>query len=231
MPVITINGPIGAGNIEIGQLLSHRLNIDYVDRMVFAEAAKLTGSPVGTLMAKEQKVLRFREKLGSFLQDMLERSAVSGISGEAYFGRGMEMLPAETYEELAGDPTRPGQKLNDKAFIEATTSVVKELAGNGNVVIIGRGSNIILQDVPGVLHIGLTASSEVCAATVLARENFSEPEAMKYTKELEEARIMFYKKFFKVSPSDSTLYHLMLNMNRLTLDVASNMIIHTIDAV
>ena len=231
MPVITINGPIGAGNIEIGQLLSHRLNVDYVDRMVFAEAAKLTGSPVGTLIAKEQKLFGFREKLGSFLQAMLERSAVSGISGEAYFGRGMEMLPAETYEELAGDTTRPGQKLNDKAFIEATTSVVKTLADNGNVVIIGRGSNIILRDVPGVMHIGLTASLENCAATVLARENFSEPEAVKYTKDLEEARITFYRKFFKVSPSDSTLYHLMLNMDRLSRDVAADMIINTVDAI
>ena len=231
MPVITINGPIGAGNIEIGQLISQRLNIDYVDRMVFAEAAKLTGSPVVALIAKEQKVLRFRERLGSFLQDMLERSAVSGISGEAYFGRGMEMLPAETYEELAGDPNRPGQNLNDTAFIEATTSVVKELAGNGNVVIIGRGSNIILQDVPGVLHIGLTASLEVCASTVLEREHFSEPEALKYTKDLEEARITFYKKFFKVSPSDSRLYHLMLNMDRVTRDVAADMITHASDAI
>ena len=84
MPVITINGPIGAGNIEVGQLIAERLKLDYVDRMVFAEAAKLAGAPVGAMMAKEQKVVSFREKLGRFLQDVLERSAASGISGEAY---------------------------------------------------------------------------------------------------------------------------------------------------
>ena len=231
MPVITINGPIGAGNVEIGQLLSNRLNIDYVDRMVFAEAAKLTGSPVGALIAKEQNIVRFREKLGAFLQDMLERSAISGISGEAYFGRGMEMLPAETYEELSGDPNRPGQTLNDTAFIESTTSVVKELAINGDVVIIGRGSNIILQNVPGVLHIGLTASLEVCAGTVLKREHFSEPDALNYTRDLEQARITFYNKFFKVNPSDPTLYHLMLNMDHLSREVAVDMITRAIDAI
>ena len=49
MPVITINGPIGAGNIEVGQLIAERLKLDYVDRMVFAEAAKLAGAPVGAM--------------------------------------------------------------------------------------------------------------------------------------------------------------------------------------
>jgi len=54
---------------------------------------------------------------------------------------------------------------------------------------------------------------------------------VKYTKDLEEARITFYRKFFKVSPSDSTLYHLMLNMDRLSRDVAADMIINTVDAI
>ena len=40
MPVITINAPIGAGTIEVGQLIAERLKLDYVDRMVFAAAAK-----------------------------------------------------------------------------------------------------------------------------------------------------------------------------------------------
>ena len=228
MPVITINGPIGAGNIEVGQLISERLQIDYVDRMVFAEAAKLAGAPVGAMIAKEQKVISFRDKLGRFLQDVLERSAASGINGEAYFGRGMEMLPAETYEELARDPSSPNQRLNDTGFIEATTSVVKRLAESGNVVIIGRGSNMILQNVPGVVHIGLVAPPDVRSATVLAREHFTQPEADSYVKELEEARVTFYRKFFKVTPSDPNLYHMILNMGVLTHQNAADMICHTV---
>ena len=42
---------------------------------------------------------------------------------------------------------------------------------------------------------------------------------------------MSYKKFFKVSPSDSRLYHLMLNMDHLTHDVAAEMITHAADAI
>lgn len=222
MPVITINGPVGSGPIEVGQMVAQLLNINYVDRMVFAEAAKLVGSPVGALIDKEQKVVRFRERLGRFLQTMLERSAISGVSGEPYFGRGIEMLPAE-YTELAGDPS-PSQNVNDKAFIEATTSVIRDLARAGDVVIIGRGSNMILADTPGVIHIGLVAPLDVRADNIMRREHLSREEAKTYGEELEQARVTFYRKFFKVSPYDPALYQMVLNMGMLQQKTAAEII-------
>ena len=229
MPVITINGPVGSGPIEVGQMVGQLLRINYVDRLVFAEAAKLVGSPVGALIEKEQRVVRFRERLGRFLQTMLERSAVAGVSGEPYFGRGIEMLPAETYIELAGDPSSSTQSVNDKAFIEATTSVVTDLAKAGDVVLIGRGANMILADVPGVVHIGMWAPLDVRVQTAMERENFNQQEAEKYVVELEQARVTFFRKFFKVNPYDPSLYHLMLNMGMMQPKTAAEVITHTVD--
>ena len=103
MPVITINGPIGCGAVTIGQMVAEELNLNFVDRLFFTEAARIVGTPVGTLIAKEQRVDRFRDRLGRFVQTMLERSAMSGVSGEPYFGRGIENLPPETYMDLAGE--------------------------------------------------------------------------------------------------------------------------------
>jgi cytidylate kinase len=222
MPVITINGPVGSGPIEVGQMVAQLLSINYVDRLVFAEAAKLVGSPVAALIDKEQRVVRFRERLGRFLQTMLERSAISGVSGEPYFGRGIEMLPAE-YTELAGEPS-PSQNVNDKAFIEATTSVIRDLARAGDVVIIGRGSNMILADTPGVIHIGLVAPLDVRADNIMRREHLSREESKTYGEELEQARVTFYRKFFKVSPYDPALYHMVLNMGLLQQKTAAETI-------
>ena len=226
MPVITINGPVGGGPIEVGQMVSQLLGINYVDRMVFAEAAKLVHSPVGALIEKEQRVVRFRDRLGRFLQTMLERSAIAGVSGEPYFGRGIEMLPAETYFELAGDSSSSAQNLNDQAFIEATTSVVQDLARAGDVVIIGRGANMILAGVPGVIHVGLVAPMEARVQTAMEREHFSREEAEKYVEELEQARLIFFRKFFKVNPFDPSLYHMMLNMAVVQPNTAAEVIAH-----
>ena len=46
----------------------------------------------------------------------------------------------------------------------------------------------------------------------MERENFAREEAQRYVEELEQARVIFFRKFFKVNPFDPSLYHIMLNM-------------------
>ena len=229
MPVITINGPIGSGNFDVGQLVAQRLGINYVDRMVLAQAARRVGAPVGSLVEKEQRVIRFGERLSRFMQTMLERSAISGVGSEPYFGHGTEMLPAETYTELIGDSPTAAQTVNDKAFIDATSAVIRELAGNGDVVIIGRGANRILADLPGVLHVGMLSPLEMRIENIMAREHYTRAEAAKFVAELEEARIAFFRKFFKVHPNDPELYHLILNAGKIRYETAAQMIVHAVE--
>ncbi|MDE2842606.1 MAG: cytidylate kinase-like family protein [Chloroflexota bacterium] len=229
MPVITINGPIGSGSFEVGQLVAERLGIDYVDRMVLAEAARRIGSPVGNLVEKEQRIIPFRERLGRFLQTMLERSAISGVGGEPYFGHGTEMLPAETYTELLGESPSATQTVNDKAFIEATSAVITELAGSGNVVIIGRAGNMILSDFPGALHVGMLAPLESRIENIMAREHYDREEAARFVAELEQARIAFFRKFFGVNANDSELFHLVLNAARIRPEVSAEMVVHAVE--
>ncbi len=223
MPVITINGPIGCGAVTIGQMVSEQMNLNFVDRLFFTEAARIIGTPVGTLIAKEQRVDRFRDRLGRFVQTMLERSAMSGVSGEPYFGRGIENLPPETYMDLTGDGS-VAQKLDDKTFIEAMTKVAKDLHAQGNAVIIGRGANQILADAPHTLHVGLLAPTKVRVKTLIDREHFEKEEAEIHVEELERAREDFIMKFWKVHPNEAKHYHMMLNMGKMNPQTAAEVI-------
>ena len=226
MPIITINGPIGCGAVTIGQMVAEELKLNFIDRMIFTEAARIVGTPVGTLIAKEQRVDRFRDRLGRFVQTMLERSAMSGVSGEPYFGRGIENLPPETYMDLTGEGGGVTHKLDDKIFIEAMTKVVKDIHKQGNAVIIGRGANQILADAPQTLHVGLLAPMEVRVETLVAREHFEREEAEIHVVELERAREDFVQKFWKVHPNEANHYHMMLNMGRMTPKTAAEVIVH-----
>ena len=226
MPVITINGPIGCGSVTIGQMVADQLKLNFVDRMIFTEASRIVGTPVGALIAKEQRVDRFRDRLGRFVQTMLERSAMSGVSGEPYFGRGIENLPPETYMDLTGEAGGAAQKLDDKTFIEAMTKVVNDIHNRGNAVIIGRGANQILADAPHTLHVGLLAPLEVRVKTLIAREHFEQEEAEIHVVELERAREDFVNKFWKVHPNDAHHYHMMLNMGKMTPKTAAEVIAH-----
>ncbi len=226
MPVITINGPIGCGSVTIGQTVAEQLELNFVDRMIFTEASRIVGTPVGTLIAKEQRVDRFRDRLGRFVQTMLERSAMSGVSGEPYFGRGIENLPPETYMDLTGEGSGAGQKLDDKTFIEAMTKVVKDIHGQGNAVIIGRGANQILADAADTLHVGLLAPLEVRVQTLIDREHFEREEAEIHVEELERAREDFVNKFWTVHPNEARHYPLLLNMGKMTTQTAAEVIVH-----
>ena len=230
MPVITINGPSGGGAVTVGQFVAQDLGLNFVDRMVTVEAAKLVGKPVGALVDKEQRLVRFRDRLGQFVQNMLERSAMSGVSGEPYFGRGIDTLPPETYAALASGSGGAVQ-VDDRSFIEATTTVVKDLYRQGDVVIIGRGANILLADTPGVMHVGLMAPLEVRVQTLMQIEHLDRNDAEVYVEELERAREAYFRKFFKVSPNEPTIYHMMLNMDKMQPRTAADVIVHAAGAM
>lgn len=225
MPVITINGPVGCGAMETGQLVAQNLNINYVDRLVFAQAAKLIHSPVGALIDKEQRVDRFRDRLARFMSSVLEHYALYPDDSEPYFSPGIEMRPSRTYPELAGEPTYLSQKVSDKAFIEAVTAVVKDLYRSGDVVIIGRGANLTLADAPGVLHVGMLAPLEIRVETIMRRERFDREQAQAYVAEVEQARVGFFRKFFKANPNNPNLYHLVLNLREMPPATAAEAIV------
>ena len=225
MAVITIHGPLGAGAVSIGQLVAQSLEINFFDRMVFTEAARLVGSPVGALIAKEQRVDRFRDRLGRFLQTMLERSAMSGVSGEPYFGRGIENLPPETFMEMM-EGSSANMTIDDKTFLEATEKVVKDIYEGDDAVIVGRGANAILADLPGAYHVGLIAPLEVRVQTLMQRENYTREEAENYGAELERAHEHFFRRFFNYNPYDPTHYQMMLNMGKMTNEAAASVVVH-----
>lgn len=225
MPVITINGPLGAGAVSVGQMVAQQLELNFYDRLIFTQAARLIGTPVGSVIAKEQRVDRFRDRLGRFLQTMLERSAMSGVSGEPYFGRGIENLPPETFMEMMGEGNA-NRQISDKEFIEATEKVVKDIYEAGNAVIIGRGANAILEGMPGTFHIGLLAPLEVRVQTLMQRENYTREEAENYGAELERAHENFFRRFFNYNFYDPSHYQMMLNMGLMTPQTAAGIIAH-----
>ena len=142
-------------------------------------------------MEKEQRPNSFGDRLARLLQAM-------GTTDQGY-GFWADALP-ETYTELTRELAPQARVVNDKAFIEATTTVIKDLYRSGDVVIIGRGANMILSGSPSVIHIGIQAPLEVRIETMMRREHFTREEAKSYVEELEEARIAFFRKFFKVTP-------------------------------
>ena len=171
MPVVTSNGQVGSGVLEVAASVAKLLNFDYVDRLILAEAAKRVGATIEALEQKELRKLGVKDRIARFIQIILEHSAMSGAGNEPYFGPGIEDLLARRFPDVSKSQITAEQELDDEKFIQVTKAVINELAEEDNVVIVGRVSNVILKDKPGVFHVGFVAPLELRIQNIMRREH------------------------------------------------------------
>ena len=118
-------------------------------------------------------------------------------------------LNAVVYELL-------GLKPAEWTFIHKTTDTILQLARMGNVVIVGRGANIITSKLKNTFHVRLVASLEKRVEHIIGLMGLTEKEALKYIKKEDENRKKYLKSYFHADIEDPLLYHMIVNTDLLT---------------
>ncbi|MBI4296978.1 MAG: cytidylate kinase-like family protein [Chloroflexi bacterium] len=225
MPVVTINGGFPTGSVMVGKQVAKILGIDYVDSLILMEASRKIGTPVEALASKEQaRPTRLGDRVARIMVTFLERSAATGATGDPYLTPGMYDIMSKTYESMAEEPSTKARELTDKAFVDVVSEVARELAEHGNVVIIGRGGNIVLRDMPKVLHVGLVAPMETRIKWIMENDRVDRREAEVLAQQRAQGRIAFFRKFFKVDADDPLLFHMVINTGLVSVDEAAYVI-------
>ncbi len=225
MPIITVTGLVGSGAIEVGSEVARKLGIDYIDRMILAEAAKKIGATVAAVAERTERPPRLGDRIAGFVKTVLERSALAGGGADPYFGGGLDALLVREYRDFPREELGPDATLSDENLLRVTTEVIQEIAASGNVVIAGRGANIILRDTPGALHVGLVSSLPGRVARIMEREGLNEIEAERNVTENARARLAHYRRFFNVDPEDPQYYHIVLNTDLLHIDHTADLVV------
>ena len=114
-----------------------------------------------------------------------------------------------------------------ETIVRQTTETVLRLASLGNVILIGRGGNVITAELPHMLHVRLVAPLE-------KRVEYSHREYHKYNLTLDQARKFclnedrgrerYLKKYFNTDINDSLLYHMIINTGLVNYDDAAKLI-------
>ncbi|HXG35515.1 MAG TPA: cytidylate kinase-like family protein [Dehalococcoidia bacterium] len=222
MPVITVTGLLGSGALEIGRGVADRLNLDFVDRQILVDAAKRLGVSVDAVAERDERPTTVTERLAGLLRNFLEKSAQTGdpLSGVS----GLDAILARTYTEAAVEPEEQKQEIADSDYLQTITHVIRELALKDNVVILGRGAQLILKEVPGVLHVLVLASKKTRVERFAQREGMAQDKAEKSIEEIDKGVLGFHRKFWKVDVHDPALYDLTLNLERLPLESAIELV-------
>jgi len=221
MPVVTVSGTTGSGAREVARLAASILGIDYVDQEILVDAAQRLGVSTRAVAQRDEHVQTFGERLASLLRTFLERSAATGVGDPMMGAAGLEVLLARSY----GDLTRsPEHEVNDSLYMKTVTAIIRELSQRGNIVILGRGSHLILRGHPTGLRVLTVAPLEARVQRFAEREGLSPQEAAKRVHDLDKSRAAFHHKFFKVEADDPACYDLAIDTSRLSFEVAARLV-------
>jgi cytidylate kinase len=110
-------------------------------------------------------------------------------------------------------------------YLERLYSVIYELARRGNAVFLGRGSHILLRDFPCTLHVRVTASPETCVRTLM-NQGLNREAAARAIKRSDDERGAFVKFAFGVDWENPERYDLVLNMDKVTVNLAVDTVLH-----
>jgi cytidylate kinase len=222
MPVVTVSGQVGAGAREAGRVAARQLGIDYVDQEILVEAARVMGVPMESVVPFDERTASRGERLAAMLRRFFESSAAAGAAEPMLGSGGLDVLLSRTYGEVAlGEGL---QELSDGTYIATLSGIVTDLAAHGNVLIIGRGSQVILKDCPGALHVLLVAPLEHRVAFIAEREELGKEAAAKRVHDGDKGRAAFHHKFFKIDVDNPSLYHVTLNTGRFPIEDVSQLI-------
>lgn len=108
-------------------------------------------------------------------------------------------------------------------------TVIFELARQGNAVILGRGGNMLFRSLPYALHIRVIASQKKRIENLMAR-GYSREAAVMVMEKSDNERQSFIRFAFNKNWNDPRFYDFILNMDRLTVETAADMIMRAAGA-
>ncbi|MBI4322254.1 MAG: cytidylate kinase-like family protein [Chloroflexi bacterium] len=201
MIVVTISRQLGAGGRDVGRRLADELGITYVDHEIVSTAAMLAGVSEDALADADER----RPTILSYIADLLARYPTAAELG----------IPAVEIEPA----------LSQDTYHKMIEDVIKDVANRGSAVIVGRAGNMILRNQRWTLHVNLVAPFERRVDLTMKREGIGRPEAERRVRESDRNRAGYMRTYYKVEWTDPLNYHLTLNMGRLDLDTATNLVV------
>ncbi len=109
-------------------------------------------------------------------------------------------------------------------LVEQTNATIMRLAQIGNVILVGRGANIVTSEMETAFHVYLVGSLENRIKRAEEVLNLDSKSAANYIKKKDNARKRYVKDHFDKNIDDPLLYHIVINIDFVKFDEAARII-------
>jgi CMP/dCMP kinase len=217
MPVITISRQYGSGGNAIAGLISSNFGYAVIDKNILNLAAIEAG-----LTAHE-------------IMDMSEDSYSMHTLFDHLLGRTHLVSHIRVLKQDAeGASVTQTLALSEAQALSLVRNAIATAYVKDNFVIVGRGGQALLKNLPDVLHVRIEApleeriqrvenSTEV-VSNALGNPAAARKAAQNIIKTRDFASAEYVKNYYHVDWADPNLYHLVINTSKLSFDLAARLI-------
>ena len=202
MAVITISRQFGSHGDTVAQLLCDRLGYRYFDKNLMLGLAAATG------LAPEKVV---------------------DLSDEKHRARSLIERLFSNYAAPMADPSAwaAGAEASAQQQAQAAqvTQLIRAAYAQGNVVVLGRGGQVVLRDRPDVLHVRIIAPLELRIQRHGERAGLSAEAAREVVLTRDRASADFIERYYNLDVADPGLYDLMISTAKVSPAAAADLII------
>jgi len=203
MAVITISRQFGAGGITLGKMVAEKFGYTFADTEIIKMVAEMANVSTHFVETVEKEA---GGKFSKFISKTVSKPLVGRILKDE---RGY---------------------IDEEIYLDYLVLIIAQMADDGDVVILGRGSQYILNDHPDAYHILLIDTFENRVKFMQDNYDLSRNRAVHVVKNEDKRRLNLYKKLGKSDYDNPDLYHLVLNRSRISLDKASELICNLLNA-
>jgi cytidylate kinase len=217
MAVITISRQYGSGGDEIADRVGEILGYPHFDKSMITQAAAEAG-------ISETEVFDYSEdshKVRSFMDRLFNRSVMM-TTGHMLESGGFSVYDMEV-------------PLGQDVMLGLVQKAIRSAYEMGNMVIMGRGSQVILQDKAKAVHIRIEAPVEYRiqrlkeqlkqTRQVLQSDIEVRRDAQDIILERDAASADYIKRHYNRDWNDAQLYHVVLNTGKISIDRATQIMV------
>jgi cytidylate kinase len=208
MAVITISRQHGSGGHEVTRLIGERLGYRYFDKELMAQLGAQIGLPPNQVVdLPEDK---------HHVQSLVERLFANAPNPLGDPGTWTLQAKLDAQQELS---------------VQTFQSLIRAAHEHDNVVVMGRGGQMVLHDAPNVLHVRLVAPLELRIHRVQENTGLTADAARARVSQRDQASTEYVKRLYNVDAADPLLYDLVINTGKLTAVATADLIIKALDCL
>jgi len=200
--VVSVSRQVGTAGEDLARQSAQRLGFRYIDYQVIQAAAREAGVSAETVSEAERSP--------SLLTRILEALARN------------PSMPVAAWADPVPLATSPLFTSTDyRSFIE---DVIRDLAREGNCLIVGHAAQVILRERFDTLHVLVTGSPAFRARRIMAGMDVDEKIALKTVERTDNERLDYFRRFYDTGWLTPCTYDLCINTDHLDPEKAAELV-------